>query len=150
MTSPRENRTWDIALRWFVPVSILVGSTAFGVLANHENRLTAIESNRFTRTDGLEMERLRVGLEELLIEYLAFRRESGGVVPEDPILDLAMTFMFGGFSERLYEHYNEVFPLEPGWQERVKLWNLYPTLVHVVLFGGGYVHDLRQNLAKFV
>lgn len=64
-------------------------------------------------------------------------------------MDIGMTFMFGGFSEQLYAHYNEVFPMESGWRERVTLSNLYPTLVHVVLFGGGYVHDLRSNMSYF-
>ncbi|QTN38316.1 fructosamine kinase family protein [Cryomorphaceae bacterium] len=65
-------------------------------------------------------------------------------------MDLAMTFMFGGFSEELYKAYHEVYPLESDWRIRVPLCNLYPTLVHVVLFGGGYVHDLRSNMSYFV
>jgi fructosamine-3-kinase len=28
--------------------------------------------------------------------------------------------------------------LAAGWQERVALFQLYPLLVHAVLFGGGY------------
>lgn len=85
---------------------------------------------------------------------MVFRCVGTNVSTGEPVLfeggDLAMTFMFGGFSEELYSAYHEVFPLEPDWRVRVPLCNLYPTLVHVVLFGGGYVHELRLNMSYFV
>jgi len=65
-------------------------------------------------------------------------------------MDLAMSKLFGGFSPRLYEAYHAAFPLEKGWQERVDLCNLYPLLVHVNLFGGGYVGQLQSSLRRFV
>ena len=34
--------------------------------------------------------------------------------------------------------YEEVAPLAPGHQDRVELYQLFPLLVHTVLFGGGY------------
>jgi fructosamine-3-kinase len=34
--------------------------------------------------------------------------------------------------------YLELHPLADGWRQRVALWQLYPLLVHSVLFGGGY------------
>ncbi|MEO3406980.1 fructosamine kinase family protein [Mucilaginibacter sp. CAU 1740] len=64
--------------------------------------------------------------------------------------DIAMTTLFGGFDNAFYEAYNAEFPLQPGWQKRLKLWNLYPLLVHVNLFGGSYAQQVRQNLAAFV
>jgi len=83
--------------------------------------------------------------------------EAGAPVLIDPAthyghreMDLAMTFLFGGFSPELYRYYIESYPLEKGWRERIPLCNLYPLLVHVVLFGGGYVHDVRGNLYRFV
>jgi fructosamine-3-kinase len=54
-------------------------------------------------------------------------------------VDLAMLRLFGAPSERLFASYEEVTPLADGWQERVKLWQLLPLLVHAVLFGGSYV-----------
>ncbi len=53
-------------------------------------------------------------------------------------IDLAMMRLFGGFSPVVFAAYGEVFPLAPGHEERVELYQLYPLLVHVVLFGGGY------------
>ncbi len=55
-----------------------------------------------------------------------------------PEEDLAMLALFGALPDRLLHAYAEVRPLGPGWQERVALFQLYPLLVHTVLFGGGY------------
>jgi fructosamine-3-kinase len=52
--------------------------------------------------------------------------------------DLAMLQLFGGFGSRCIDAYDEVFPLADGWRDRVALHQLYPLLVHAVLFGGGY------------
>ena len=52
-------------------------------------------------------------------------------------VDLAMTELFGGFSPRFYAAYNEVYPLE-GYEQRRQLYQLYPLLVHMNLFGEGY------------
>jgi fructosamine-3-kinase len=64
--------------------------------------------------------------------------------------DIAMTTLFGGFDHAFYEAYNQEFPLLPGWQQRLKFWNLYPLLVHVNLFGGVYAKQVRENLSVFV
>jgi len=64
--------------------------------------------------------------------------------------DIAMTTLFGGFDRAFYEAYNAEFPLLSGWQQRLKLWNLYPLLVHVNLFGGMYAKQVRDNLSVFV
>jgi fructosamine-3-kinase len=53
-------------------------------------------------------------------------------------VDLAMMALFGGFGPRCFAAYDEVFALTDGWSERVGLWQLFPLLVHAVLFGGGY------------
>jgi fructosamine-3-kinase len=53
--------------------------------------------------------------------------------------DLAMLQLFGcPLLDRVLGAYNEVYPLAQGWQSRVPLHQLFPLLVHVVLFGGGY------------
>ena len=53
-------------------------------------------------------------------------------------IDIGMTKLFGGFDQRFYDAYNEVYPLEKGWLERLPLSQLYPLLVHAILFGGHY------------
>jgi fructosamine-3-kinase len=63
--------------------------------------------------------------------------------------DLAMTHLFGGFSEAFYSAYHAAFPLEKGWEKRIDIFNLYPLLVHVNLFGGGYVSDVARIMAHY-
>lgn len=63
--------------------------------------------------------------------------------------DLAMTSLFGGFDDEFYSSYAEVFPLQKGYEKRVDLYNLYPLLVHVNLFGGSYVHSVENILRAF-
>ena len=58
----------------------------------------------------------------------------------DREVDLAMMRLFGGFSDRVFAAYGEAAPLRPGWRERVALYQLYPVLVHVNLFGESYVN----------
>ena len=52
--------------------------------------------------------------------------------------DLAMTELFGGFSARFYQAYQEAWPLDAGYKVRKSLYNLYHVLNHFNLFGGGY------------
>jgi len=61
-------------------------------------------------------------------------------------MDLAMTLLFGGFDDRFYAAYNEAFPLLPGWKERIPIYQLYPLLVHLNLFGGSYYDRICQIL----
>ncbi len=65
-------------------------------------------------------------------------------------MDIAMSRLFGGFPEDFYKSYSSEFPLLPGWEDRVDLYNLYPILVHVNLFGSDYISRLKYNLARFV
>ena len=55
-------------------------------------------------------------------------------------VDLAMTELFGGFPRAFYTSYDDYHPLTEGYQEiRRHVYQLYPLLVHVNLFGGAYV-----------
>ncbi len=64
-------------------------------------------------------------------------------------VDLAMADLFGGFPERFRAAYEEVWPLLPGYGEgRRAAYQLFPLLVHVVLFGGGYVAQTRHTLHR--
>jgi fructosamine-3-kinase len=65
-------------------------------------------------------------------------------------MDLAMMRLFGGFSERVFAAYAEAFPLTKGHAERVHLYQLYPLLVHLNLFGGGYLGSVEQALSAYV
>jgi fructosamine-3-kinase len=82
--------------------------------------------------------------------------ETGQPVLIDPAVyygfreaDLAFTKLFGGFDQRFYDAYHEAFPLEDGFNDRVAIYNLYPLLVHVNLFGSGYVSGVERILKQF-
>lgn len=61
-------------------------------------------------------------------------------------MDIGMSLLFGGFHSSFYNSYNEVYPLQKGWQSRLPFTQLYPLLVHLVLFGGHYVQEARTIL----
>ena len=65
-----------------------------------------------------------------------------------PEIELAFTTMFGTFGKTFFEVYESLVPLEPGFHElRASLYNLYPGLVHVRLFGAGYLAGIERTLA---
>jgi fructosamine-3-kinase len=65
-------------------------------------------------------------------------------------IDLAMMQLFGGFGQKAFAAYREAWPLSPGWRERVPLYQLYPLLVHVNLFGGSYVSGVERALRDLI
>ncbi len=65
-------------------------------------------------------------------------------------VDLAMMRLFGGFSERVFAAYAEVRPLGQGWEERVPIYNLYHLLNHGILFGGGYLKSVNEELVRLI
>ena len=67
----------------------------------------------------------------------------------DREIELAFTTMFGTFGEPFFEAYEDILPLKPGFHElRRDIYNLYPTLVHVRLFGEGYLAPIEETLAR--
>jgi protein-ribulosamine 3-kinase len=63
--------------------------------------------------------------------------------------DIAMTQLFGGFQPDFYLAYNQAWPMEKGWQKRMEIYNLYPLLVHVNLFGGSYAGQVQRIIRQF-
>ena len=64
--------------------------------------------------------------------------------------ELAMTRLFGGFSEVFYRAYAAVAPLPPGSEVRAELYNLYHVLNHANMFGGGYVRQARAMIERLL
>ncbi len=66
--------------------------------------------------------------------------------------DLAMTYVFGGFSPDFYASYQNAFPLDEGFPVRKTFYNIYHIINHLNLFGGGYhgqsIHMMQQVLAE--
>jgi fructosamine-3-kinase len=64
-------------------------------------------------------------------------------------MDIAMMKLFGGFSEEIFSNYNAAFPLGEGWKERLPLWQLYYLLVHLNLFGSGYLPQVNSVIKRY-
>jgi fructosamine-3-kinase len=66
-----------------------------------------------------------------------------------PEIELAFATLFGTFGAAFFDAYQERLKLEPGFhEERREIYNLYPRLVHVRLFGSGYLSGIEATLAR--
>jgi fructosamine-3-kinase len=65
-------------------------------------------------------------------------------------VDLAMADLFGGFGDPFHAAYRGVWPLQPGYEARRPVYQLYYLLVHVNLFGGGYVGQTAETLRRIL
>jgi fructosamine-3-kinase len=67
----------------------------------------------------------------------------------DPEIELAFTTLFGTFGKDFFDRYEELRPIRPGFREvRCDIYNLYPLLVHVRLFGGHYLAAVERILER--
>ncbi|MFF4897777.1 fructosamine kinase family protein [Streptomyces sp. NPDC001068] len=65
--------------------------------------------------------------------------------------DLAMLRLFGcPYLDLVLAGYQEVAPLAAGWAERVGVHQLFPLLVHTVLFGRGYAEQTLETSRTIV
>ena len=68
----------------------------------------------------------------------------------DPEIELAFISLFDSFGEAFMERYREIRGIDGRFYEiRRDLYNLYPLLVHVYFFGGGYLGSVRNTLDRF-
>ena len=66
-----------------------------------------------------------------------------------PEMDWAMLSLFGSYPEEAMDGYLNVNPLEKGLNERMDIHQLYPLLVHLILFGKGYLSGVESTLKKY-
>lgn len=65
--------------------------------------------------------------------------------------DIAMLHLFGApYIDDLVGGYEDVFPLADGWRDRIGLHQIYPLLVHALIFGGGYVAEALRMIQRYV
>ena len=62
----------------------------------------------------------------------------------DPEVDLAMLALFGGMGPAFWRSYHTQLAVEPGFERRQAMYQLWPQLVHVAIFGGGYVSGVES------
>ena len=128
-------------------------------------------ANRLPASTHARIERLAGRLDELLIEperpsLLHGDLWSGNVLARggrvagllDPAvyyghaeIELAFGTLFGPFDRPFFDRYDELRPIAPGFIEvRRDLYLMYPLLVHVRLFGAGYLAPLTRTLDRHV
>ena len=68
----------------------------------------------------------------------------------DPEIELAFISLFNSFGNVFLERYSEIRGIDRRFFEtRRDLYNLYPLLVHVYFFGGGYLSSVQSTLQRF-
>ncbi|RQW63595.1 fructosamine kinase family protein [Vibrio viridaestus] len=80
---------------------------------------------------------------------------SNGAVFYDPAsywgdreCDIAMTRLFGQFPKEFYQGYEQIYPLSPGFKERMSIYNLYHILNHCNCFGGHYLAHAESMIQE--
>jgi fructosamine-3-kinase len=68
----------------------------------------------------------------------------------DREVDIAMTELFGGFPADFYRGYESVYSLEPGYEQRKTIYNLYHILNHYNLFGGSYHSQAQRTIESIL
>lgn len=81
----------------------------------------------------------------------------GGPVIFDPACyygdreaDIAMAELFGGFPVSFYAAYRSAWPLDPGYEARKPLYNLYHILNHFNLFGAAYLGQAQRMIERLL
>lgn len=126
----------------------------------------AESSNKMTKTIRTKIERIMSKIQDFIPNckpsplhgdlwsgnYLSTQN---GILLIDPAIyfghnemDFAMMELFGGFPKITFQAYHEVKPIEKNLHERIMIYQLYPLLVHLNLFGQSYLRQIENNLSQ--
>lgn len=64
----------------------------------------------------------------------------------DREIELAFAAVFGGIPASFFEAYEECWPMDEGWQRRRPALQLYHLIVHVALFGAGWIPAVAERM----
>ncbi len=65
-------------------------------------------------------------------------------------MELAYMALFDGLGDEFFRAYHELLPIDSQfWESRRHIYNLYPLLVHLIIFGQKYIQPLENSLARF-
>ena len=65
-------------------------------------------------------------------------------------IDIAMTRLFGKFRSEFYDNYYKVVPIKKGFEKRTIIYNFYHILNHANMFGGSYLHQVKNYIKKIL
>lgn len=69
----------------------------------------------------------------------------------DPDIELAFIQLFNTFHDRFWRTYAEIRPFNKAiLSDLSDLYNIYPLLIHVRLYGGSYIGSLKEHVGRFV
>ena len=65
-------------------------------------------------------------------------------------MELAYMTLFDGVGAEFFQSYQQVSPIDPEFfSQRRHIYNLYPLLIHLTIFGEKYIQPLESSLARF-
>jgi fructosamine-3-kinase len=64
-------------------------------------------------------------------------------------IDIAMSKLFGSFSNSFYNGYQQVIPFDKDTNDRIELYQLYYLLVHLNMFGSSYYSSVKRILSNY-
>lgn len=65
-------------------------------------------------------------------------------------MELAYMTLFDGFGGEVFDAYHEIKPIDRGFRDvRRHIYNLYPLLTHLIIFGAKYIKPLDESLTRF-
>lgn len=64
-------------------------------------------------------------------------------------VDIAMSKLFGGFSNSFYNAYQQIIPFDKNTNDRIELYQLYYLLVHLNMFGSPYYSSVKRILSNY-
>lgn len=64
-------------------------------------------------------------------------------------IDWAMLHLFGNPPNHAIDSYNEIIPIDYNWKDSLEIHQLYPLLVHLILFGRGYYESVMKIIKKY-
>lgn len=68
----------------------------------------------------------------------------------DPIVDLAMMELFGSISSATADAYLQNSDIQSDWQSLIPLYQIYPLMVHVNLFGSSYLGSAKRAINTYL
>ena len=166
--------TTNLWFRIIVPGGLNPHAGDNGLLGSEEKDIIqpaikkAFDENRFTKQDVTIAEKLCFKLDLLFpVEAPALLHGdlwSGNFLCKDgsipvlidpatyyghPSVDMGMSTLFGGFHSLFYKSYTHWNPLPANYTEQWKACNLYPLLIHLLLYGSSYISQIVSILNDF-